>query len=523
MVFFCLKAGRKGRFLSEAVLGFLFLRQMVDMETNIRLIFGLKLKELRTQQKLSFAQLSEVTGLSVSYLNEIEKGKKYPKQDKILILCNALNTEYDELVSLKLNPKLAPINELLTNGFLDNIQLDVFGLSKQKLVEMVAKAPSRVSAFISTLIKTAKTNNLGTENFYFASLRSYQELHNNYFEEIEDQVDEFLEQFEIDPEPPIAEAELEDLLVQHYNYQIDDTVLGDDPVLSEFRCIYLKTQKKLLVNHHLSSRQRCFLFAKEIAFNFMKLKERPYRFSLFNVDSFEKALNNFKASYFAVALLLNRHLFLQDLSRDLDNEKWHENKFLDLMNKYNATPEMFLSRLTNLLPSQFGISRLFFHRVHHVVGSNSFQINKELNMDHSLTVHTLENEHYCRRWEAIGVLQELDEQLKQGITSATPVRVQRRHYLDTGDEFLTLSIARTMSPTPNETVSVTIGAILDDQLKEAMPFWKDPAIKRVDVHRSCERCSLTDCAQRAAKPILLDKLRYQEKIELALAELISKQ
>ena len=39
----------------------------------IRLIFGLKLKQIRTEKKLSLFGLAKLTGLSKSYLNEIEK------------------------------------------------------------------------------------------------------------------------------------------------------------------------------------------------------------------------------------------------------------------------------------------------------------------------------------------------------------------------------------------------------------------------------------------------------------------
>ena len=46
-------------------------------EEYIKLIFGLKLKQVRTAKDLSLFKLSKLTGLSKSYLNEIEKGKKY--------------------------------------------------------------------------------------------------------------------------------------------------------------------------------------------------------------------------------------------------------------------------------------------------------------------------------------------------------------------------------------------------------------------------------------------------------------
>ena len=45
-------------------------------EEYIKLIFGLKLKQVRMAKDLSLFKLSKLTGLSKSYLNEIEKGKK---------------------------------------------------------------------------------------------------------------------------------------------------------------------------------------------------------------------------------------------------------------------------------------------------------------------------------------------------------------------------------------------------------------------------------------------------------------
>ncbi|MEJ2614106.1 MAG: helix-turn-helix transcriptional regulator, partial [Ignavibacteriaceae bacterium] len=56
----------------------------------IKLIFGLKLKQLRQEKHMSLSALASKSNLSVSYLNEIESGKKYPKADKIAILSDAL-------------------------------------------------------------------------------------------------------------------------------------------------------------------------------------------------------------------------------------------------------------------------------------------------------------------------------------------------------------------------------------------------------------------------------------------------
>ena len=46
----------------------------------IKLIFGLKLKQARTNKNLSLFGLAKITDLSKSYLNEIEKGKKSSKK-----------------------------------------------------------------------------------------------------------------------------------------------------------------------------------------------------------------------------------------------------------------------------------------------------------------------------------------------------------------------------------------------------------------------------------------------------------
>ncbi len=95
---------------------------------NIKIIFGLKLKQARKEKMLSLAKLSESSGLSISYLNEIEKGKKYPKPDKILSISEALDLNFDELVSLKLEKRLSPLSTLIKSDVLNEIPLDFFGI-----------------------------------------------------------------------------------------------------------------------------------------------------------------------------------------------------------------------------------------------------------------------------------------------------------------------------------------------------------------------------------------------------------
>ena len=55
---------------------------------NIRYIFGMKLRNFRHEKGYGLKELAALTGLSISYINEIEKGKKYPKAEKIMSLAD---------------------------------------------------------------------------------------------------------------------------------------------------------------------------------------------------------------------------------------------------------------------------------------------------------------------------------------------------------------------------------------------------------------------------------------------------
>ena len=52
---------------------------------ELKHIFGLKIKEIRQEKCITYQELREKTGMSVSYLSEIENGKKYPKADNTSI------------------------------------------------------------------------------------------------------------------------------------------------------------------------------------------------------------------------------------------------------------------------------------------------------------------------------------------------------------------------------------------------------------------------------------------------------
>ena len=150
-----------------------------------KLILGFKIKHLRTRGGIPYQELSGKTGLSVSYLNDIEKGKKYPKPDKIRALAEAFEIGYDDLVSTKSDKKLQPVIELLNSGFFKFFPSEEFGFNTEKLIDFFSNSPDRISAFISTILKMARSYQIEKEHFYRIALRSYQDMHDNYFPELE--------------------------------------------------------------------------------------------------------------------------------------------------------------------------------------------------------------------------------------------------------------------------------------------------------------------------------------------------
>ncbi|HBI40024.1 MAG TPA: DNA-binding protein, partial [Tenacibaculum sp.] len=343
----------------------------------IRLIFGLKLKQIRTEKKLSLFGLAKLTGLSKSYLNEIEKGKKYPKPDKIAIFSEQLDVPYDHLVSLKLDKNLAPIGEILKSKILKEIPLELFGIQEKNLIDIVANAPAKVNAFISTIIKISQNYNLTRESFFLASLRSYQEAHNNYFEEIEEHVENFANSYHINLETKIFSQDLEEILIEEFGYTIDNKELNKHSNLLELRNIYIPSKKTLLISSDISEAQKTFIYAKELAYNHLKITHRLNTFPWVKFDNFDQVLNNFIASYFAGALIIPKKTLVERLNVFFSLKNWDKEEFIKIIETYNCSEESFYQRLTNILPKFFHIKNLFFLRFTHKLGSPKFRLTKE--------------------------------------------------------------------------------------------------------------------------------------------------
>lgn len=487
---------------------------------NEKILLGLKIKQLRTAKGLSFAELSQRSGLSISYLNEIEKGKKYPKPEKMEALLPALGVEAAELSSSNMHKKLAPVAELLESNFLDDLPLDVFGIELSKVVEIIANAPAQVGAFISALLDISRNYALREENFYFAALRSYLELHYNYFQELEDAAAAFCAKHQLPAARPLEPEVLQRLLESEYGYHVVENGLDPWPELQHLRSVYVPSRKALLLHRNLGQTQRAFQFGKELAFQYLQLSERAVTSSLLRGRSFEEVLNHAKATYFSDAILLPLQPFVEDVATFLRKDRWEGGAFLELMKGYGATPEMFYHRLTNVLPRFFGLEQLFFLRFVHTPADNHFEVDRELHLSRRHRPHGNGLfEHYCRRWVSIALLGDLQRMQADGVSVDTIVRAQRSRFIGHEEEYLCITIARSAYPAPHRNVSVTLGLLLNDETRSQVSFWDDPAIPVREVHTTCERCPLQDCAERAAPPIVVEKRRQFQRIQSRLIEL----
>ncbi len=493
---------------------------MVSDQESVRLIFGLKVKSLRQQLGLNYQQLSAATGMAVSYLHDIENGKKYPKADKIITLAKVLKVDYDYLVSLTGNKRLQPIIDLLNSDFIQMMPWEHFGLSPASLLELFANTPDKITAFISTLLKLSRSIQMSKENFYTSALRSYQDLHDNYFPDIEEAVKQARLNWKIDEENVPSVSSLEELLLQEYGVKIDRKLLGAKDVLKKVRSYYAPQKKKLYINKSFASSQEKFLIARELAFHFLQLEPRPLETILLHPASFEVLLNNFKASYFASALLMPEDHLTEAIQQVTRNLKWHEKEWVQLLQKYDVTPEMLMQRLTNLLPAHFGIDQLFFLRMSGNMDNMHFEMTKELHLSqlHSPYANVLQ-EHYCRRWIAIHAMEEVHKKVQTKKYKQPIVLAQISQYWQTHNRYFCITFAKPSGKNPSHFVSVTLGILIDPRLAISMPFVNDSSVPVRTVHTTCERCGITDCAERAAPPVFIESQKQEEMIAQALEQL----
>ncbi|MEM9990434.1 MAG: XRE family transcriptional regulator [Bacteroidota bacterium] len=489
---------------------------MLRQDEVIRLIFGFKLKYLRLQKGYSLQELSRLTGLSTSYLHDIERAKKYPKLNKINALAAAFEVSYDDLVSTQSSKRMQPIIDLLQSDFFKEFPLEEFGISPSKLFELFSNTPDRVNAFISTITKIARNYQLRNEHFYSAALRSFQDMYNNYFENLEVATQIFRRNLHLSADRIYDIETLEGLLRDEYQITVERTQLAQQAALQFHRSYFSTSKKTLYLNDKLSEPQERFSIGRELGFQYLKLQERSYLTRLGRINSFEELLNDFRASYFSAALLMEETQLKNDFQAFAQLPTWQPEALLKLMQQYQVTPEMFLQRLTNLFVKHFDLHDIFFIRMSARTALEHFDMTKELHLSRLHHPYTNEREeHYCRRWVSINILKKVATH----DSSALLVDAQISKYWNTNNQYLCISIATPTFANTHDYSSVTVGFLINEKLRSLFHFLHDPNLSTHEVHTTCERCGIVNCNARKAPPQNMVRAQQLDAVKDAIQHL----
>ncbi|KAA3662385.1 MAG: ImmA/IrrE family metallo-endopeptidase [Chloroflexi bacterium] len=490
----------------------------------VNIIFGMKVRQARTEAGMTLSEFASQCELSPSYVTEIEHGRKYPRADKIMRMAAVLGKDYDQMVSIKLAPSLSYLESTLSSSIMRRFPFEEFGLEPGDLVTPLTREPEKVSALMHAILSIGRKYDLKEEEFLRAALRSYQEIHENYFQDLEDAALAFTTEigpkYSLGEQIPTELSVLETILREVYGYKLDHEAIADDPALQKYRSIYIeeKRSKTLFINPALRPRQIKFILARELGYRYLKLKERSFASTPTRIDSFQQIVNDFKAAYFGGALMMPRTVMLADLQQFFDQETWQPDKLLSLIDKYAVTPEMLLYRLSELVPEYYGL-KLHFLRFHQVNGR--YELIKQLNMNKLIVPSGIGlHEHYCRRWLSVRLLHKAPT--NGDLTFDQPhMGIQFSEFVESRDQFLCFGFSRPLVLSPNVNSSVLVGFRVDAELRQVMRFLDDPAIPKAYIHETCERCPLTEeqCRERVAPPTTLVAQQEATARRLALSQL----
>jgi predicted transcriptional regulator len=424
------------------------------------------------------------------------------------------------MVSTNASKKLQPVIDLLSSDFFKLFPLDEFGISPKKLVELFTNTPDKVNAFIKTIFQIRRNYQIDQDEFFTVALRAYQDMHNNYFEAIEEAVRDFREQYGEPDELPYTKKFLEAKLYDIYGIKVDRKILPQRKNLRNIRSLFVPKKKLLMLNEGLEDAQKNFLLARELGFQFMDFSIRPLETRIVKTSSFEKLQNNFFASYFAVALLMDESELVKDIKEIVQKNTWRPELFLGLLDKYDVTQETLLKRLLNVLPHHFGIEQLFFQRITGSQDLKTFNMTQELHLGQLHNPYgNLLSEHFCHRWVAIKILKKLRMNMALDPSAQQIVNVQISKYWETENEYLCISMAKPDFHNPKESVSVTIGFKLNTKLRSIFSFLNDEDLKYRIVNTTCERCSMPNCDSRVTAPVIIEQEREKLMMKEELKEL----
>ncbi|MBP6411085.1 MAG: ImmA/IrrE family metallo-endopeptidase, partial [Pseudarcicella sp.] len=360
-----------------------------------------------------------------------------------------------------------------------------------------------ISAFINMLAEISRNHGINKVDFYYSVLRAYQEMNDNYFDILEKSVENFRKIFEINKITSPNATLLEDILTNFYSiktkhfpeqhHEIDNLIAG-----------FSAKNKTLFINPKATEEEKAFVFAREIAFLFLQLKERSFSEPALEVKSFNQILNDYKASYWAAALLINKDILTDRLTYFFASPRWDSHTLLTIMQLFKASPEVFFNRMSGLMTNHFKVNNFLLMVISKNIDLPIYELTKELQFSYLPTTNeTKQMEHYCRRWVSLKIL---DQPISFFQNKNTPIcHAQVSIYENLNKNYLMFSMTNFSEINNLKHTSSSIGFEIDDNLKTVINFLNDPLLKTVQVNQTCERCNITDCNERVVPASTLNK------------------
>ena len=88
-------------------------------------------------------------------------------------------------------------------------------------------------------------------------------MHNNFFEELEEEVSAFTKENRLSTSSSISSETLMRVLQRKYKYKIEQDGLSEYEELKSLRSVFVPKRKRLLLNYDLNDSQKAFVLGKE--------------------------------------------------------------------------------------------------------------------------------------------------------------------------------------------------------------------------------------------------------------------
>ena len=454
--------------------------------SQIDLKIGPKIKAFRRQLGLQANKLSEQLGISPSYLNLIESGKRKIDGDLLLKVCEELKIELTDLTN-KSDLNLANnLSELLGDELFED--LDILGPEVQDLVNTnpkIARAliklgdnykqkgqeiVSKVENISGKIIDGRKTS------FPGEVVSDFLQEYKNYFSKLEKFADDIFNRIQINNRATYMA--LCDFLKTEYGVKVKDVLPEDGKPFSK---IYHKSQKELHLSDYVALETKKLYAAAQIAQEGAMVVIENYLSEFkFPSEESKKLTKVGLLNYCGAAILMPYKLFHQEcMKQKYDLEL--------LQNTFACTFEQIAHRVTCLQdPKLPGIP---FHFLRVDVAGN---ISKRFSLS------GIEIPRYggaCPRWNVYsafsrpGVIQAAVSKMSNGEKYVCIARTVEKGVGRYGKKKSILSIGLGCQAKYAKDFVYTENLDLNDKKTE------------IPIGVSCRTCDRLDCSQRAFPPL----------------------